>query len=420
MINLMRSVVFIICFFPLLCVGQVTWLKSCTAPIGVSLGTQKFLIDSSWYVQGGEDSSGIIHKSMWQYKIRSNTWIRKNDMDTIEGGRGIAISDTGYVIGGQSNLGELITCRLYYPNIDRWTVIDSLREGCNFGVSFVCLGKVFACMGYNSNAGYRFSNRLWSYDPRLNHWSQKASLPDSGLREPAVAVVDSFAYIFGVHHFIDNINDESTSAVWRYNAIQDRWDMMPPMPSARAGAVAYAFKNFIIVSFGEYESSSRLIWSRIKTDMLKFDLTSHQWSSISYSGTVLPSGFSTSFQYGSKCYLYAGIYDSNQSRDLDMYEFDATPLGPVYAGVEELAADIQGLRVYPNPISKDQGFTVESTETGVISFYNTLGQLLHQSDLSIGLNIFDCLHLGCGSNFLFYKADMQTGKSFTGKLSIIK
>jgi hypothetical protein len=349
----MKITIFVILFMPLLCFGQVTWHKLGTAPTDIDISSQNFLIDSNWYLQGGEDSTGVSHKSTWQYKIKSNTWIRKNEFDTIEAGGGIAMGDTGYVIGGFSNLGSLVKCWRYDPHLDRWSAIAPLREESIYGLTFTSQGMIFTGMGYDPNGVFsnsRFSNRLWAYSPQLNTWTQRASLPDSGLREPAVAVVDSFVYVFGGHHFIDSLDEESTSDVWRYNAIQDKWDTMPRMPSARAGAIAYSFKNFILICFGEYEAPAANIYTEIKTDMLKFDLTTHQWSTVGYTGTILPSGFSAGFQYGSKCYLYGGIYDSLISRHMNLYEFDATPLGPVYAGVEEAEAHTSAIHLYPNPV----------------------------------------------------------------------
>jgi N-acetylneuraminic acid mutarotase len=164
------------------------------------------------------------------------------------------------------------------------------------------MGKLYAGFGYDSISNY-FNKDLWCYDPISGIWQQKNSKPGHGIREPSVAVVDSYAYIIGGHYFPDTINEQSSNQIWRYNVMQDKWDSMPPMPVSCASSAVYSFKHFILMAFGEYESSATSTYNQILTGIYKLDLDSMLWSPVSYTGTVMPSGFGAYFQYGTNSTL---------------------------------------------------------------------------------------------------------------------
>ena len=416
----MKYLIYLICLLPLCGSGQISWQKLNTTDLNVIESPQVFVIDSDAYLVGGRDSFLTALSSVWQYRIESNTWLRKQNFDSIFGGGGTAIGNNGYVISGDLNYRLLNhTCSKYDAFTDSWANIAPIPESRFYGVSFSAMGRLYTCLGFDSLGGDL--NTTWEYDPQLNRWRQRASMPGLVRVDASVAVKDSFAYIVGGRHFDSLSNGYSTNEFWRYNVVHDKWDSMPPIPGLpRAGAVAYAFSHFIIVGFGLYQNTAIGIMDSNITDMYRFDFTTSSWNPVIYTGAVVPSGYGCYFKYMNKCYLYEGQYNNNSMLGRGMYEFDATPLIEAYSDVQEVARDIQGLRVYPNPIGQEQSFIVESDEIGFISFYNTLGQHVSTSTLSPGINNFDCMHIGCGSNFLFYKAEMQGGKVITGKLSIIK
>ena len=333
--------------------AQIVWQKIDTTSLNVVGEYQYFLIDSNFYIIGGVDIGDNPVSSVWQYKIKSNIWMRNQEFDSISGGGGVSLSRNGYVLSGvlssPPNYPTTSICWRYDPRLDAWAAISPIPEPRFYGCSYTSMGHLFTCLGRDSLDAPLNTN--WVYDTASNQWQQLSPKPGGGRIEASVAVVDSFAYIAGGRRFDSAGNGYSTNELWRYNVIQDRWDSLPPIPGLpRAGAILYSFSHFLLLGFGLYQNSIMGIYDSNLVDLYRFDIATSTWSSIVYNGEVVPSGFGAYFQYGNKCYVRGGLYGSNFTWNSNMYEFDATPLIEAYSDVQEVARDIQGLRVYPVPV----------------------------------------------------------------------
>jgi hypothetical protein len=69
--------------------------------------------------------------------------------------------------------------------------------------------------------------------------------------------------------------------------------------------------------------------------------------------------------------------------------------------------------LYPNPVSFDKGFSISTSESGDILFYDALGRTLDERKLAHGLNQ---IKLNIHSEVVFYKATLQDGTTENGKL----
>ena len=416
----MKYLIYLTCLLPFSGSGQIAWHEIDSTGLDIVQADQHYLIDSSLYVIGGLDIGENPVSSVWQYRLGSNTWQRMQGFDSIYGGGGIQLGSYGYVVSGiKASPGWYPTsplCWRYDPALDTWSAIAPLPEPRFYGCTYTAMGHIFTCMGYDSL--HIPLNTNWEYDTTGNQWLQRSPKPGGGREEASVAVVDSFAYIAGGRRFDSIGNVYSTNEFWRYNVIQDRWDSLPPIPGLpRAGAILYSFSHFLLLGFGVYQNTALNIYDSILTDMYLFDFVTSAWSPLGYSGTVLPSGASDYFQYGSKCYMRGGLYSSNYTWGHSMYEFDATPLIEAYSDVQEVARDIQGLRVYPVPVGTDGSAFILSPDNGRLVLYDLLGRIVSEQDLVKGNNT---IFVKSTESMLIYVVALSGGATYKGKLALQK
>lgn len=125
----------------------------------------------------------------------------------------------------------------------------------NGAAAFAVGGKGYVVGGFDGN------NRLkdnWQYDPTLNTWAVKASLPDSTVpgytaRYDAVAfAIGNLGYIACGYTGFGASND-----VWAYDPSADKWTATAQLPgSSRTGAVAFVHSNKAYVVTGKNSSGT--------------------------------------------------------------------------------------------------------------------------------------------------------------------
>jgi len=108
---------------------------------------------------------------------------------------------------------------------------EAMGEGVN--------GKLYVFGGYTDTT-YLPSTRVYCYDPATNSWSRKSDMP-VGTTHTGTAVDGQYVYFAGgyppdpTHKF----QVFTTTAVWRYDTVNDTWKAMPPLPQGRgAGNMA--------------------------------------------------------------------------------------------------------------------------------------------------------------------------------------
>ena len=350
----MKAIIYLICLLPLSGSGQISWSHVSTLPDIPQSNFVSIVHDSILYVMEGIDSAYVEHDNVWQYNLNANTWSHNPMCGSFRynGSAGVNIGQYIYLINGQDSNGHTTSrCSRYDLASDQCTQIASTPAPRVLSDAFTYQTRIFSCFGYENPS---LRNNMWEYNISLDRWFVHAPIPSSGRETEAKVVIDSFAYFAG--GFDTNVN--SMNEFWRYNIIQDRWDSMPRIPGpGRSGALIYGFKNFLLVGYGAYFDRTRSVYDSVLSDMYMFDFTSNIWSPLITSGLVDTPMVSIGgfFMYNKKCYLYGGVRNTtNWSIYRDLWMFDPAPLGPVWdtlsTGVQEIARDIQGLRVYPVPV----------------------------------------------------------------------
>ena len=109
-------------------------------------------------------------------------------------------------------------------------------------------GKLYVFGGYPATT-YLPSNRVYCYDPVSNTWTRKTDMP-VGTTHTGTAVDGQYVYFAGgyppdpTHQF----QVFTTTAVWRYDTVNDSWTAMPSLPQPR-GAGNMAIVNHVLHYF---------------------------------------------------------------------------------------------------------------------------------------------------------------------------
>ena len=73
--------------------------------------------------------------------------------------------------------------------------------------------------------------------------------------------------------------------------------------------------------------------------------------------------------------------------------------------------------LYPNPASHEQGFSVSTSESGEIVFYDALGRMLDERKLVRGINQ---VKFHTDDEVVFYRATLSSGATQNGKVVFIR
>lgn len=213
-----------------------------------------------------------------------------------------------YVIGGGLTRAEgSAAVERYDPQTDTWDVtIASLPVPLFAPAAATANGKIYAMGGkanYYSTEDYA---AVYEYDPMLNTWSEKTSMPNGRSHLTACAFG---GYIYAIGGRIGDHIDVKT--VERYDPLSDTWVTMDSMQQTRANILAQVVgdKIYIVDGIGDGPSSVE-----------SYDPSTDSWKLEDNPPPAV--GYFGSATHGGKIYVYGGINNTSPTASLDFFEFD--------------------------------------------------------------------------------------------------
>lgn len=158
------------------------------------------------YAAGGwggvvASGTGDILASVEEYDPVTNTWTTRASMAVPRAGLGLVAPGNGrlYAVGGYRYLGSMIqplaTVEEYDPTMNTWSTRASLPTArMQAGVAAVN-GKVYAIGGYGMDG--RYLNTVEEYDPATNTWTTRPSMPTSRSRLGLAVATNGKLYAVG-------------------------------------------------------------------------------------------------------------------------------------------------------------------------------------------------------------------------------
>lgn len=213
-----------------------------------------------------------------------------------------------YVIGGGLTRAEgSAAVERYDPETDTWDVaIASLPVPLFAPAAATANGKIYVMGGKANYYATEDYAAVYEYDPALNTWSEKTSMPN-GRSHLTACAFGGYIYAIG-----GRIGDHiSVKTVERYDPLSDSWAVMDSMNEARANILAQVVGGKIYIVDGITDGS----WS-----VESYDPVANSWELEDNPPPAV--GYFGSATHGDKIYLYGGINNTSPTASLDFFEFD--------------------------------------------------------------------------------------------------
>jgi len=147
-----------------------------------------------------------------------------------------------YAVGGTSGPNPLATVEAFDPAINTWTTKASMPAGKSQSAAAVVNGILYVIGG---------SSATLAYDPATNTWTTKASMPAPQI-SPAAGVVNGIVYVVGGFS-----GPNWLTTVQAYDPATDSWTSKASMPTARSHLAA-GVVNGILYAVGGLTASGGL------------------------------------------------------------------------------------------------------------------------------------------------------------------
>lgn len=389
--------------------SQGYWTQKADFPIAGRQHAPSFSIGSKGYVIFGNSTSFLNSDDLVEYDQATDTWTQKADFPGSDRlfGQVFAINDKAYVCSGAewTSYGTYIGFNdvwRYNPANDNWVQLGNFpgtaRHG---GFSFAYDGKGYVGMGMDENNNYL--NDMWEYNPSTDTWTQKASFPGTPRKSGFNFAIGKYGFI-GLGYYGSSLTQ--IMDVWQFDAPANTWIQKNNFPYAGRcwlGSFAIGNKGYIVDGY--------LIAAQVNTTQFyEYDPNNDTWTQLEdYTGDARRAG--SGFAINGKAYYGTGNASSNWY--LDFYEYT-----PGTVGVDNLADNIFGLKIHPNPAINRLSVSYRNS-IGLFSvqIFNSIGQPVLTSFNSENIDI-SALPEGLYLVKLFNSANEILGqKSFikTGK-----
>ena len=285
----------------------------------------------------------------------------------------------GYVFGGVSGSKFYRNVLEYNPLLDTWTTKTSLPDsGISGAASFTLNNVAYVVCG--RTAQKLASNTVWAYNFANHTWQQKANFPFGNRWRASGASLNGKGYLLFGGDSANVLHKE----FYEYDPVLDLWTALPSFPGLGRNYSSLTAINGQLVVFGGIDSAGVY-----QNDLWRYEPNSRMWRQQKSLPAKGRKG-GLAFTNGTALYYTTGI-DSNSTRLNETWKCD-NPL----VGLTENT--LVGFRVYPNPVKDFLRIDfAESTNGSVeIKFFNQTGMIVLETTLDKNENLIDLSRLNTG------------------------
>ncbi len=226
------------------------------------------------------------------------------------------IGDRFFVATGLDTLAPRVGLKDLYEydfNTDSWMQRASLPDTMTvFAASAFTIGnKGYIVNGERTVSPGGYSERLYSYDPALDSWTQLSSFIGA-------ANYTGTAFSIGQTGYLGLGFSPYTSDFYSYNSSTDTWAPLSPFPgTARQSASSFVINGIAYVGLGGVQTGS--IFNNF-TDFYKYDPATG-WSAVA-SLPGIARRDAAGFAFGGKGYIIGGVGTNATDIYNDIWEYD--------------------------------------------------------------------------------------------------
>ena len=395
----------------------IRWLQQSSLPDGLQrTGSAYFLIDSDFYVAGGQAGNvSSCLSTVWKYHIPTDNWLQMRNLPfgPASCGGSFVLNGKGYFLVDGDSISNYNCDTMFWeynPIDDSWARKAGLPDEPRN--NFIYGGKGYVGQTYGCSAT---DTHFWQYDPISNIWTQIATLPaDIAAGSVAIAAPSANAYLLGGY----DIGGNFLNYVWKLNITSNQWDSIGRIPGfGRCYSSFWGFDSIIIGGGGQ--TSDNNLFLNLGSDFYCYNILRNIWTPVVFQNSFDSTGGGAPFVYKKRGYYFGG-YTSltpNIRYNNRMWSFDASKyIHDTTIGISEVD-DAAIFKVYPNPVNSNAGFSISTSESGSILFYDALGRILNERKLARGINQ---IKLTTDNEVVFYKATLHNGITENGKVVLTK
>lgn len=247
------------CFIP----ARGTWLKLADMyhprDEHVTVVCENFL-----YSIGGLKKTNIVER----YDPRINKWAEVAPLPVkCAAAAAVAVDGCIYVIGGRDSFLPYNTIQCYNPNNNTWTIKTSMIEQRKALSAVVLDGYIYAIGGINEK-GLPLSG-VESYDPGLDHWRHETTM-NTRRTLACATVLNRKIYVVGGY---ERASMTPLSSCEVFDPDKGKWSVLPDLLVKRAAAGISSLNGKIFILGGISENGAR-------ADVERYDPEKNQWEII--------------------------------------------------------------------------------------------------------------------------------------------
>lgn len=347
------------------------WAQKASFPWQEFTDGSAFSIGSTIYLLPG--ANPVNGNSFWAYNTLTNVWSQRAAFpgNVREGGISFSAGGKGYFGMGATLTATIPQTAVFFndlweydPAINNWAQKASLpAPGRNNAVAFELNGRGYVGTGFGLTGGYLAD--FWEYDPATNSWVQKAFFPG-----PPRTMASGTG--FNGNGFVGmgaNYNQSTVySDFYMYLPSTNTWSTLT---SFNGGGI---YSARLVVAGNALYLTGGFITSP-SSNISVFDPLSNSWTTQS----PFPGGFRTNhiaISVGNKMFMGMGA-DQGNFYQKDWWEFN--PLG---LSVNEDKEAIEKVPfISPNPSAKDSRVFCHTCNGKTVTFTDLNGRLIHSLDL---------------------------------------
>lgn len=229
--------------------------------------------------------------------MAQGNWQKKANAGNAKRNSAVAFSINGKAYAGtglSSSGGVLADFWEYDPGLDQWSKKASV-PGARYGALAFSIGN-YAYVVSGGGNGFPYAD-TWRYDPLNNSWTQMKAFPAEG-RVFGIAFSAAGKGYVGLGLSVDG--SKTYNDMWEYDPASDNWTQRSSYPGlGRFGAIAFALNGKGYAGTGESASGAQL------RDFWQYNPASDSWiQSSSFPGS--PRAFAVGFALGSLGYIGTG------------------------------------------------------------------------------------------------------------------
>jgi N-acetylneuraminic acid mutarotase len=255
----------------------IQWTRMSDFPGTPRASATAFSMGQKAYVCFGRSDSyntGLLN-DVWEYDASNDSWTRKSDFPGRARVRAVAGVINGKAYVGLGAKGAYASTNVfkdwweYDPSIDQWTQKASLPDSASNDLSAVVINdRVYTTMGFD---GLVYCNETYCYDPSTDRWTELATAPSCYIGKASFAIGDYFYVGSGFRGY-------NVPLFYRYNTTNNTWKRIANLPKGRilSNGISVAGKGFVMLGrfWNGEENNGRLL-----SDVVEYHPSSDTWTS---------------------------------------------------------------------------------------------------------------------------------------------